>query len=330
LRKDPLKEKLARTEALRSLADGEELVAGLCRALADRSNYVVAKAAKIAGSRYVEAVVPALLAAYERLFIDPVRSDSLALGKHAIAQALKDLDHRDPAAFLRGLAYEQFEPVYGGQADVAGGLRATCAHALVGCTIDAWALLERLVERLVDADRTVRVEAARAIGRTGGRESALLLRLKALAGDADAEVLGACFDALLVLEGPVAIAFIEAFAARRDESVVLEALGALAAARLPEAFAAVQRCWIAPRSRDLQRGIVAACAASPLAEAGAFLVTLIATEPGEIATAAVAALAASRHRNELRDVAENAARSNVDGRVTAAFAREFGPAPVRE
>jgi len=325
MRKDPLKDKLARTEALRSLPDGDELTAGLRAALSDKSNYVIAKAAGIAGSRYVPDVIPDLLAAYARLFTDPLRSDALALGKHAVAQALKDLDHRDPAAFLRGLHYEQFEPVYGGSADVAGSLRATCAHALVGCSIDAWDLLEQLLERLVDADKTVRAEVVRAIAQTGGRESALLLRLKARTGDPEPDVIGACFDALLAIEGAAAVAFIAHFLdAADDAGTTLEAYSALAASRVSDAFELVEGRWKMPLDDAIRRAIVVSCGASPLRAAGDFLVAVIAREPADLATAAIGALATSRLRRDLRAAAHAAARERADGVVWGAFERAFG------
>jgi hypothetical protein len=122
-----LRARLARVEALRTTSDPDELIAGLKRGLRDVSNHVVAKAATIAGTRYVTAAVPDLPAAYERLFVDAQNSDVLALGKHAIAQALKELDYREAAPFLRGL--EHFEPVWKGE-DRAAGLRAAQARAL--------------------------------------------------------------------------------------------------------------------------------------------------------------------------------------------------------
>jgi hypothetical protein len=94
------KAKLARVEALRTFDDETLLLAGLRRALGDRSNVVVAKAAAIAAARYVTAVVPELVAAYERFFDLDAERDPLVLAKAAIAAALKELDVRDPANAL--------------------------------------------------------------------------------------------------------------------------------------------------------------------------------------------------------------------------------------
>ena len=55
------------------------------------------------------------------------------------------------------------EPVWGGREDCAGTLRGQCALALVQCrTMSDLDVLACLTEVLVDPDKTVRAEAARA------------------------------------------------------------------------------------------------------------------------------------------------------------------------
>jgi hypothetical protein len=314
--------KLARVKALETLDDPSALTNALRKALADKSNYVVAKAAAIAASRYVEALVPDLLTAFDRMFVDALKTDPLVVGKLAIARALKELDVRDPAPFVRGLQHEQFEPVWGDSEDHAGGLRAACAHALVACDIEATPLLRLLVERLVDDDVIVRRETVRAIASVGGDESVLLIRLKALAGDPQPDVCGECFAALLDREGRDAVEFIERFA-RGGSPVAIEAVSALASSRVEEAIATVQRMWSGELSSDVRRAIVYSCGASALPAAGDFLVTVIADARADLSGAALEALAASRFRNELRARAEQAAISTGSDDVLAAFARAF-------
>src|SRR5947209_19632683 len=89
----------------------------LRRGLTDRSNIVIAKAAKTAAELDARDAIPELLAAFERLFDDAVKRDPQCWGKTAIAKALRDMDHTDGAPFLRGARWVQFEPVWAGQAD---------------------------------------------------------------------------------------------------------------------------------------------------------------------------------------------------------------------
>src|SRR5262245_57922649 len=65
----------------------------LRKALADKSNVVVAKAAKIACELLLRELIPDLLAAYDRLFTDPVKRDQQCWGKTAIAKALREMEH---------------------------------------------------------------------------------------------------------------------------------------------------------------------------------------------------------------------------------------------
>jgi hypothetical protein len=320
---EAFKAKLARVEALRLLDDETALAAGLTKALSDRSNFVVAKAARIAGSRYALAVLPALLAAYDRLFIDAEESDPQTQGKEAIAQALKDLDHREAAPFVRGLKHVQLEPAWGGTEDRAGPLRATCAHALVACDIDRAELLRLLTDRLFDPDAVVRRDVVRAIAQSGGFESVLLLRLKALSGDVDAEVFGECFALLLDLEPRESVEFVARFLTAKNAEVVIEAAGALAGSRVADAFNVVRRLWAGPISSDLRRSIVFSCAASPLTEAAEFLLSIVAGERADLVEPALTALAASRLRHDFEDRARQAVAQRDDDRLGAMCARAF-------
>jgi len=103
----------------------------LRKALAHRNNFLVAKAAKMVAEAEIAALLPDVLAAYERFFIDPVKSDPQCWAKNALSKALVKLEHRGKDAYLRGMRHRQMEPVWGGQSDTAGALRGNCTHALV-------------------------------------------------------------------------------------------------------------------------------------------------------------------------------------------------------
>jgi HEAT repeat protein len=312
--------KVERVEAL-ALLDESALLGGLAKALLDRSNYVVAKAAAVAARRYVIPAIPDLLAAYDRLF-EP-ESDPLVLGKHAIASALKELDVRDPAPFIRGLQHVQLEPVWGGSEDHAGLLRSTCAHALVACDIDGVLRLHLLADHLVDGDRTVRRDVARAIANVGGHEAVLLLRLKTLTGDSDPEVVGECFSALVDLDPSSSVSFVERFLRSNDGDIAIEAVSALAGSRELRGLMAVRRLWETGISADLRRAIVFSRAASPLVPASEFLLSLVAGDDGNVAAWALSALGDSRFRNDVRERARIAVQRRTDARVAQAYVDAF-------
>ena len=83
--------KLEEIEALRT-APEESAREQLRRALKDRSNYVVGKAAAIVGDRQLQSLEPDLLAAFDRFITDPVKSDPQCWAKNAIAKTLKNLE----------------------------------------------------------------------------------------------------------------------------------------------------------------------------------------------------------------------------------------------
>jgi hypothetical protein len=324
--REAFRAKVERVEALAAL-DESALLGGLAKAPRDRSNYVVAKAAAVAARRYVIATIPDLLAAYDRLF-EP-ESDPLVLGKQAIASALKELDYRDPAPFIRGLQHVQLEPVWGGSEDHAGLLRSTCAHALVACDVDGVFRLHLLADHLVDGDRTVRRDVARAIANVGGHEAVLLLRLKALTGDSDAEVFGECFSALVDLDPRESVSFVERFLRSNDGDIAIEAVSALAGSREPQGFMAVRRLWETRIPADLRRAIVFSCAASPLVPASEFLLSLVEGDDVHVAVWALSALADSRLRNDVRERARIAAQRHKDARVMKAYVDAFESAQPR-
>jgi hypothetical protein len=327
---DAFKAKLARVEALRSADDLDLVLAGVRKALRDRSNYIVAKAAAIAGERSILAAIPDLLAAYEGLFGDDAATvDPLVLAKTAIAQALKDLDYRVAEPYRRGLAHVQLEKVWGGSEDHAGKLRATCAHALVACDIEVRPLLDALIDHLVDPDNETRAEVVRAVAQIGGDESIVVLRLKALTGDVNAEVLGLCFAALLARDPAESVAFVRRFLDADNPEIVLEAASALAESRVVAALGVIEQLWTTELSLDLRRAIVFSCGASPLPQAAQFLQSLLTDRRADIAATAIAALAASRFRNDLRAHVEETVRQSHDERLSVAFERAFSERPNR-
>src|ERR1035438_2214078 len=211
----------------------------LRQTLTHRNTFLVSKAAKLVADAELFALLPDALVAYDRFFLDAAKSDPQCWAKNALVKALVKLEHRQKDAYLRGLRDHQMEGSYGGLSDTAGALRGACTHALVDCPgLSDADLLAILLEPLTDADKTVRVEAARAIGQVGGVSAALLLRLRALLAKDEPEVLGAVYSALLTLEGTRAIDLVAA-ALKEGDDLAAEAAFALAEMRAPEALAAL-------------------------------------------------------------------------------------------
>jgi HEAT repeat protein len=178
--KHKFEEQLAAVDALRQLPP-EAAIDPLRKALANRNNLIAAKAADLVREFQLTQMTQELLAAFDRFFEDPVNTDPQCWAKNAISRTLADFEHQDADLFLRGIHHIQLEPSYGGPSDSAATLRATCALALVQCrSLTEPQLLTHLIELLGDQDKSVRVEAIRAIEHVNSTSAALLLRLRAL------------------------------------------------------------------------------------------------------------------------------------------------------
>jgi len=315
--------KLEALEALRSTPGSAGTVDQVRKALRDRNNYYVSKAAAIAGDLLMSEMVPDLIAAFERFLVDPVKADPQCWAKNAIAKALKGLGHCDPAVFLRGLVHFQPEPIWGGQSDTAPALRGTCALALIQCQLDDRAILTHLTDALADPEKPVRLDAAMAIAQLARPEGALLLRLKALAGDPEPEVTGQCLAALVSLEPQASVEFVGRFLKAADEDVRSEAVGALAKSREAEAFQLLKNYWRTRLSPEMRRVVLTSLGASPLPEAAEFLVTAVKEEPTDVAVHALEALGVSRFRLEVGERVAAIVEDRQEARLRHAFEQEF-------
>jgi len=104
-------------------------------------------------------------------------------------------------------------------------------------------LLQHLLELFSDKDKSVRVEAVRAVEQTGSPAAALLLRLRAVLAADEPEVLGACYGGILRIEGKGAIAWLARFLAAGDDPAAEAAL-AVASDRSPESFRALHQRFL--------------------------------------------------------------------------------------
>lgn len=208
----------------------------LRKALGHRNNFIVAKAADLVREFNSTDLTGDLLKAFERFFENAEKTDPQCWAKNALARALAAFEVQDADVFLRGMRHIQMEPVWGGRSDTAGTLRSICALALVQCrSLTEADLLAHLVDLMADKDKSVRAEAARAIEQVGSHSAALVLRLRAVLGKDEPEVLGACFKGVLRIEGARGISWVARFLDTADDSAGEAAL-AIAATHSIEAF----------------------------------------------------------------------------------------------
>lgn len=277
----------------------EDVTKYLRKTLAHRNNFLVSKAARLVAETELFALLPDVLAAYDRFFLDAEKTDPQCWAKNALAKTLVKLEHRQKDAYLRGLRHHQMEGAWGWSTDTAGALRCACTHALVDCPgISDADLLTILLEPLTDTDKTVRIEAARAIGQVGGVSAALLLRLRALLGSDEPEVLGAVYSALLGVEGQQAVALVAA-ALKEGDDLAAEAAFALADLRSPEALAALVVRLRAGADAWFGSVLLSAIALTRQPEAVNFLLALIERDARE-AAAAIEAIGRIAPNPELR------------------------------
>ena len=172
----------------------------------------------------------------------------------------------------------QLEPVWGGSSDTAGTLRATCALALVQCrSLHEPDLLAHLVELFADKDKSVRIEAARAVEQVGSPSAALLLRLRAVLGADEPEVLGACYSGILRLEGVSAIPWISRFLASSDDPAAEAAL-AIAGTHSAQGFNILRERFTEESDPWFRSVLLSAIALTRQDAAIEFLIDLVRTE----------------------------------------------------
>jgi HEAT repeat protein len=311
--------KLARLHALRNQPASAETTLELRRYLTDASSLIVAEAAKILKDQTASALAGDLVAAFDRLMVEPEESDKQCRAKIEIAAALNRLECAEPDVFLRGLSHHQ-DPRFGepGQ-DMAGALRAFCALGLARINHPGVVLL--LTELLLDSDNTARAGAARALGATGSLTAVPLLRYKVRTGDRLVDVIGECFASLLSLSFEGSLPFVAQYLRAPQSALQEAALFALAETRRPEALAILKDYWPGAPD-DLRESLLVALAMFRLAAANDFLISLIAGKDPN-ARAALSALAIYRENPIITASIAAAVEANGATAVREWFKKKF-------
>ncbi len=211
-----------------------QVQACLKKALQEKSNFLVAKAAEWTAEQLDYDLIEDLITAFERFMLDALSTDKTCAAKRAIARALYDLEYDNAAFYRNHLAYRQMEPVWGGSVDTAVDLRCTCALGLVASN-DPRAVLH-IVELLHDTEHQARLGAVKAIELIQPFHAEIVLRHKILQGDDEPEVIAQCFSSLVKVATEESLEFISGFISSENNVLRESAALALGESRLDEAL----------------------------------------------------------------------------------------------
>lgn len=295
--------------------------AELRRFLADKNGYLVGEAAQAANRLGLSELTPDLAAAFARLLVDGAKVDKGCAGKNRIVEALLAFDAREPDVYLAGLRHCQPEPAFGEPIDTAAGLRGLCAVALFH--MDHPTALLDVTPLLADPEPVTRGAAADAIGSSGEEAGAAVLHIKALLGDREPDVLGACYRGLLRLLPSRYLRFVAQVLNGDDEGAAEAAALALGESRLPSALPALKDAVEGLASGKLRDSVLLGAALLRLDEANTYLISLVEEGPEGQATAALSALALHRHDAKLVERVRQAAEGRRSKKLAAAFAEKF-------
>lgn len=314
-------EKRARIAAIASEAPSTAATE-LRRFLADKNAYLVGEAAQAANRLALDELTPDLSAAFARLLIDAVKMDKGCFGKNRIIEALLAFDARTPDVYLAGLRHVQREPAFGAPIDTAAGLRGVSARALFH--IDHPNALLDVTPLLADPEALTRAEAAAAIGASGDEHGAAVLHIKAILGDAEPDVLGACYLGLLQLLPARYLPFVGSILSGDDIGAAEAAAIALGESRLPAALPILTGALEMAGSGKLHDSVLLGIALLRLDTAKDLLLSLIEKGPERRAVAALSALALHRHDEGLTERVRGVVNARRSTQLAAVLAEKFG------
>ena len=318
---DPIEAALNAIAQLRLADSPDDIAKQLHPFFSNRSNLVVAKAAKLAGELRLSGLIPDLVAAFDRLWVNPAKLDKRCAATTEIVNALYELDYTEPDIYLRGIRHVQKEASFGPPVDVAAKLRGMCAQGLLRTrSADGMAAA---VDLLVDPEPPARLGAVRALGSNGGEAGALLLRLKVLAGDEDPEIIGECFTALIAAGKEQAVPFVAGYMEADDELIAEAAIWALGQSRQTAALAVLKEKWERTVERSVRKVLVAALAASRLEEAVDYLVLQLRSADIRSAEDILTALSNYAGAESQRQLVAAAVQERDEPAVTKLFKQHF-------
>jgi hypothetical protein len=318
---DPVEQALERMGELRHASLTDQVVIELRHGLHNRSNLVVAKAAKVAGELQARAVIPDLVTAFHKLMADPLRLDKRCAALTEIVTALYELDSDDPEPYRIGLRHIQMEGSFGPPVDAAAKLRGLCAQGLLRTSHPN--ALDKVVRLLVDREPDARAGAVRALATNGGETGVLLLQLKVYTGDSEPEVLAECFAGLLAAAPERSMSLVAEYVDSADDAVAEAAILALGESKAESALEILKDKWRRTVKGPLRHVLLLAMACSRLEPAIAFLVTVVEESSAQTAAQAIEVLAPYQSAERISLAIKKVVRERNEQVVTDAFARYF-------
>lgn len=319
---DPVQRALERLGELRHVALTDEVVNEIRHSLHNRSNLVIAKAAKVAGELQARAVVPELVASFHTLMADPPRLDKRCAALTEIVSALYELDCDDSAPYFLGLRHVQMEGSFGPPVDAAAKLRGLCAQGLLRTRHPN--ALDEIVPLLVDPEAPARAGAVRALATNGGEAGVLLLKLKVHTGDTEPEVLGECFAGLLAAAPERSVTLVGKYVDSSDEAVAEAAILALGESKDERALEILKDKWQRTVGGDLRHVLLVAMACSRLESAIEYLLAIVREASPKIAAQAIEALATYKSSERIRSLLQTVVQQRNEQVVSKAFTDHFG------
>ena len=319
---DPVERALERIGELRHAPLTDQTISEIRHSLHNRSNLVIAKAAKVAGELQARVVVADLVTSFHKLMADPARLDKRCAALTEIVAALYAMDSDDPHPYLDGLRHIQMEGSFGPPVDSAAKLRGLCAQGLLRTRYPN--AMDEVVRLLVDREPEARAGAVRALATNGGEAGILLLKLKVLTGDPEPEVLAECFAGLLAAAPERLTSFVGEYVDSADEAVAEAAILALGESKDERAFEILKDKWQRTVHGRLRQVLLVAMACSRLEPAITFLIAITGEASPQTAAQAIEALATFRSSERLRSSLQKVVRERNECVVTESFARHFG------
>jgi hypothetical protein len=318
---DPIEQALDRLAALKSVPGDPHVAAELKAFLKNRSNFVVAKAAKIASQMRATELIPELMEAFHRFMQNTSKLDKGCAATTAIAGTLYELDYAEPEVYMLGIHHVQMEGSFGPPVDAAAKLRAISAMGLARTRHPA--ALDEIVSLLAYQWPEARVGAVRALAVNGGSAGALLLKLKILTGDSQPDVLAECFSGLLAVAPERSLLLIAGFIDSPDPAVAEAALLALGSSRRPEALDLLKARWERTAGSQLRKTVLVAIAMIRSDAAIEFLLELLAECPPAVVKDVVAALAIFRDNERVRSRVESVVERRNEKTANELFRQTF-------
>ncbi|HBF33029.1 TPA: hypothetical protein DDW35_00560 [Candidatus Sumerlaeota bacterium] len=314
-----LEDQFAALDALSEVEDVAQRESALRGALRGKSNFVVARAARLTGQWEFKKMIPDMVAAFERFMKNPVKTDKGCAAKLAIVEALNALDYDSEEVFLQGIRHFQLEPAYGAPEDTADILRGKCAFGLV--RIGYPHVLPELADLLLDKASATRQAAVRAVGGVGGEAAEMLLRMKAIAGDSEPQITGECFTVLMEIAPERSLDFVARYLESEDAWLANQAALTLGESKIPAAFEILRALWEKHATTEQRGELLLPLALHRSEEAFQFLLHVIEEAHQSLACSALENIKYCASDDARRDAVRKAVEERDEKAVHAAYTK---------